>query len=131
MVVDRLGLLGIDAAIPDQAFIRKMAEQDIALRPAPVIDLTLAATPKKYAAVLRGLLEANFCDAVLAVVGSSAQFQPALAVEPITQVANERAWGQTLLSRSSPRRALQPFARRRPAPMRSLPGSPGRRPARR
>jgi acyl-CoA synthetase (NDP forming) len=102
MVVDRLGLLGIDAATPDEAFIQKMAEQDIALRPAPVIDLTLAATPKKYAAVLRGLLEADFCDAVLAVVGSSAQFQPALAVEPITQVANERAWGKPLASFLAP-----------------------------
>ncbi|MEN9772988.1 MAG: hypothetical protein RL322_58 [Pseudomonadota bacterium] len=96
MVVDRLGLLGIDAAIPTPAFIESMAEQDIALRAAPVIDLTLAATPRKYAAVLRGLLESDFCDAVLAVVGSSAQFQPALAVEPITQVAAEREWGKPL-----------------------------------
>lgn len=96
MVVDRLGLLGIDAAVPNQAFVDEMASQGIVLRPASIIDLTLAATPKKYAAVLRGLLAADFCDAVLAVVGSSAQFQPALAVEPITQVAGERSWAKPL-----------------------------------
>lgn len=102
MVVDRLGLLGINAAVPTQAFVDEMAHQDIVLRPAPIIDLTLAATPKKYATVLRGLLEADFCDAVLAVVGSSAQFQPALAVEPITQVAGERSWAKPLASFLAP-----------------------------
>jgi acyl-CoA synthetase (NDP forming) len=102
MVVDRLGLLGIDAAVPTEEFIAHMAGQDISLRPAPVIDLTLAATPRKYAAVLRGLLEADFCDAVLAVVGSSAQFQPALAVEPIIQVAAERQWSKPLASFLAP-----------------------------
>jgi len=102
MVVDRLGLRGIDAAVPTDAFAKKMAEQDIVIRPAPVIDLTLAATPRKYAAVLRGLLEADFCDGVLAVVGSSAQFQPALAVEPITQVAAEQAWNKPLASFLAP-----------------------------
>jgi len=102
MVVDRLGLLGIDAAIPPESFIAAMAAQDIRLRAAPVIDLTLAATPKKYAAVLRGLLEADFCDAVLAVVGSSAQFQPTLAVEPIVAVAGERDWDKPLVSFLAP-----------------------------
>jgi acyl-CoA synthetase (NDP forming) len=89
MVVDRLGLAGIEAATPDARFVGQMAEQGITIRPAPIIDLTLAATPQKYASVLRGLLSADFCDAVLAVVGSSAQFQPSLAVEPIVSVARE------------------------------------------
>jgi acyl-CoA synthetase (NDP forming) len=102
MVVDRLGLLGIDAAVPTEPFIAAMAAQDIRLRAAPVIDLTLAATPRKYAAVLRGLLESDFCDGVLAVVGSSAQFQPALAVEPIIAVAGERVWDKPLASFLAP-----------------------------
>lgn len=89
MVVDRLGLSGIEAATPDARFVSEMADKGITIRPAPIIDLTLAATPQKYASVLRGLLSADFCDAVLAVVGSSAQFQPALAVEPIVSVARE------------------------------------------
>lgn len=96
MVVDRLGLSGIEAAIPDTRFVSEMADKGIPIRPAPIIDLTLAATPQKYASVLRGLLSADFCDAVLAVVGSSAQFQPSLAVEPIVSVARELGSGKPL-----------------------------------
>jgi acyl-CoA synthetase (NDP forming) len=68
-VVDRLGLNGIETVAPGSD--------------APIIDLTMAATPQKYAATLDTLLGADECDAVLAVVGSSAQFHPQLAVEPI------------------------------------------------
>jgi acyl-CoA synthetase (NDP forming) len=68
-VVDRLGLHGIETVAPGSD--------------APIIDLTMAATPQKYAAVLDGLIDSPECDAVLAVVGSSAQFHPQLAVEPI------------------------------------------------
>jgi len=102
MVVDRLGGLGLQAAVPPPSFVDAMAAQGVVLRAAPVIDLTLAATPKKYSAVLRGLLEGDFCDAVLAVAGSSAQFQPALAVEPIVQVAGERAWAKPLAAFLAP-----------------------------
>jgi acyl-CoA synthetase (NDP forming) len=68
-VVDRLGLAGIETVAPGSD--------------APIIDLTMAATPQKYAATLETLLASPECDAVLAVVGSSAQFHPQLAVEPI------------------------------------------------
>ena len=68
-VVDRLGLHGIETVAPGSD--------------APIIDLTMAATPQKYAAVLEALIESPECDGVLAVVGSSAQFHPQLAVEPI------------------------------------------------
>jgi acyl-CoA synthetase (NDP forming) len=46
-------------------------------------DLTMAATQESYGATLERLLRSPECDAVLAVVGSSAQFHPQLAVEPI------------------------------------------------
>lgn len=68
-VVDRLGLAGIETVAPGSD--------------APIIDLTMAATPQKYAATLDALLASPECDAVLAAVGSSAQFHPQLAVEPI------------------------------------------------
>jgi acetate---CoA ligase (ADP-forming) len=68
-VVDRLGLAGIETVAPGSD--------------APIIDLTMAATPQKYAATLDALLASAECDAVLATVGSSAQFHPQLAVEPI------------------------------------------------
>lgn len=87
MVVDALGLRGIAVVGPTPAFIAEMATQGISLREAPIIDLTLAATSARYEAVLRGLLAADFCDAVLAVAGTSAQFHPQLAVQPIVRAA--------------------------------------------
>jgi acyl-CoA synthetase (NDP forming) len=83
-VVDQLGLYGIDIAPPTEDVIRQLAEKKIHVGQSPMIDLTLAGTKKEiYSAVLDALLASDDCDAVLAVVGSSAQFHPQLAVEPI------------------------------------------------
>lgn len=86
-VVDRLGTLGMATLVPDAALIAALAAQGIAVKPAPIIDLTLAATSEKYRAVVEALLAHADCDAVLAVVGSSAQFHPQLAVKPIVGIA--------------------------------------------
>jgi acyl-CoA synthetase (NDP forming) len=86
-VVDRLGTLGIATLTPDAALIATLREQGIAAKSAPIIDLTLAATSDSYRAVLEALLAHPDCDAVLAVVGSSAQFHPDLAVKPIVGTA--------------------------------------------
>jgi acyl-CoA synthetase (NDP forming) len=64
-VVDRLGLHGIELA--------------------SMHDLTMTATKDSYRETLERLLGSPDCDAVLAAVGSSAQFHPELAVEPIVQ----------------------------------------------
>jgi acyl-CoA synthetase (NDP forming) len=68
-VVDRLGMLGIETVAPGSK--------------SPIIDLTTAATAERYTQVLDELIASPECDGVLAVVGSSAQFHPQLAVEPI------------------------------------------------
>jgi acyl-CoA synthetase (NDP forming) len=71
-VVDRLGLAGIELVGP---------------RPdAPIHDLTMTATPQIYRETLEKLLKSAECDAVLAAVGSSAQFHPKLAIDPILEV---------------------------------------------
>ena len=70
-VVDRLGTLGVETIAPDSK--------------SPIIDLTMTVTAEKYTAVLGDLLASPQCDGVLAVVGSSAQFHPQLAVEPIVR----------------------------------------------
>lgn len=88
-VADRLGTLGLDVATPDEAFIARMRQSDVTVRQSPIIDLTLAATSAKYSAVLEGLRTWDGCDAILAVVGSSAQFQPQLAVKPIVEARHE------------------------------------------
>jgi acyl-CoA synthetase (NDP forming) len=70
-VVDRLGMVGIETVAPNSA--------------SPIIDLTMTATAERYTAALDDLLASPQCDGVLAVVGSSAQFHPQLAVEPIVR----------------------------------------------
>jgi acyl-CoA synthetase (NDP forming) len=64
-VVDRLGMRGVELA-------------------APVMDLTMAATSTSYGEALKEAAR-SACDAVVACVGSSAQFHPELAVEPIVR----------------------------------------------
>lgn len=84
-VVDNLGLHGMVAAAPPADFVRRIAEQGLRIRETPVIDLTLAATSAQYRMLLEHLLRADWCDAVLSVVGSSAQFHPGLAVQPLLE----------------------------------------------
>ncbi|HEX2334756.1 MAG TPA: CoA-binding protein, partial [Burkholderiales bacterium] len=62
-VVDRLGMRGVELA-------------------APIMDLTMAASGQNYAEALEKA-SASQCELVVACVGSSAQFHPQLAVEPI------------------------------------------------
>ena len=64
-VVDRLGMWGVELA-------------------APIMDLTMAASGQDYGEALAQAGQTD-CDAVLACVGSSAQFHPELAVEPIVK----------------------------------------------
>lgn len=84
-VVDNLGLRGLTAAVPPDDFIAFMAGRGLDLRSAPVIDLTLAATSAQYRDLLEQLLRASWCDGVLSVIGSSAQFHPELAVQPLIE----------------------------------------------
>jgi acyl-CoA synthetase (NDP forming) len=69
-VVDRLGMRGVELA-------------------APIMDLTMAGTNATYAAALEKALQSD-CDAVLAAVGSSAQFHPEVAVEPIVRARAQK-----------------------------------------
>ena len=64
-VVDRLGLQGLELA--------------------SMHDLTMTSTKDIYRTTLEKLLASPDCDAVLAAVGSSAQFHPDFAVEPIVE----------------------------------------------
>jgi acyl-CoA synthetase (NDP forming) len=70
-VVDRLGMFGIETVAPNSK--------------SPIIDLTMTATAEQYTAALDELFASPRCDGVLAVAGSSAQFHPRLAVEPIVR----------------------------------------------
>lgn len=85
-VVDRLGTFGLDVVPPTAAVIANLAQKNIKISASRVTDLTLAGAKKEiYSAVLNELLASDHCDLVLAVVGSSAQFQPEIAVGPIIE----------------------------------------------
>jgi len=84
-VVDNLGLLGMVAVAPPADFVAHMAKRGMSIRPNTIIDLTLAATSAQYKDLLEQLLQTDWCDAVLSVVGSSAQFHPELAVKPLVE----------------------------------------------
>ena len=82
-VVDRMGMHGLETLVPDASLRARLAALGVHNLDSPIVDLTMAATDKVYADVLQTLLDSPACDAVLAVVGSSAQFHPQLAIEPI------------------------------------------------
>jgi acyl-CoA synthetase (NDP forming) len=84
-VVDNLGLYGLRTATPPFTFVTHMALRGLKIRETPIIDLTLAATSAQYKDLLEQLLASDWCDAVLSVVGSSAQFHPGLAVKPLIE----------------------------------------------
>jgi acetate---CoA ligase (ADP-forming) len=89
MVVDRLGLRGVDVAAPSPATLTRLAAAGVAVEPGRVVDLTLAgARYEVMKAALDTLLAAPEFDLVVAVVGSSARFNPELAVRPIADCAD-------------------------------------------
>jgi acyl-CoA synthetase (NDP forming) len=84
LVVDSLSERGASIAAPDAALIAKLADAGTEISDSPLIDLTLAGTnAKTYGTVLRALMDSPHCDMVVGVVGSSAQFRPDRAIEPI------------------------------------------------
>src|SRR5262245_17327325 len=85
-VIDRLGSLGVEVVAPTDRIVANLAHKKIGITRARLTDLTLAGAKKEiYSAVLGELLASDHCDLALAVVGSSAQFQPHIAVDPIVE----------------------------------------------
>ena len=88
MVVDNMAMAGLDIAEPPQALVDWLKPFGIAAGEGKLIDLTLAgAKPEIVAGTIERLLADAGNDAVIFVVGSSAQFNPELAVEPLLRFA--------------------------------------------
>ena len=84
MVVDRLGINGVEAIAPRPETIERLRAARVAAEPRRILDLTLAGTrPDVMGAAIDTLMGAPEFDAVIAVVGSSAQFYPDHAVAPL------------------------------------------------
>jgi len=97
MVVDQLGVRDVMVQPPSEETLARLARDGLPCTPGRVLDVTLAGanyeTMKKVLAIL---LEAPEFDLVLAVVGSSARFQPQLAVKPILESADSRPGAKPL-----------------------------------
>ncbi len=75
MVIDRLGLAGIDIVAPTPRVIANLAARDIPITDAPLTDLPMGrAEGGIYGAILEELTASDHCDAVLAVQGSTAAY---------------------------------------------------------
>ncbi len=87
-VVDRLGTVDLNVIPAPDAVHSRLKDFDLTIGRGPLIDLTMAGTRDGvYGAALQALLDSDACDAVVCVVGSSAQFHPELAVAPIVATA--------------------------------------------
>jgi acetate---CoA ligase (ADP-forming) len=89
MVVDNMAMAGLDIADPPQALVDWLKPLGIAAGEGKLVDLTLAgAKPEIVAGTIERLLADDGNDAAIFVVGSSAQFNPELAVEPLLKFAH-------------------------------------------
>lgn len=92
LVVDQLGVRGIRVEGPDEATLAAIRATGVDVGHGRIADLTMAGV--KYD-VMKGALEAMLAspqyDLVVTVVGSSARFQPELAVKPIVDIGREHA----------------------------------------
>lgn len=85
MVVDRLGTLGDEVAGPPEAVREALAAQGIEVSDAPLIDLPMGASgPARFSTVLKALAASGHCDAVIAVLGSTARLASEAALAHIT-----------------------------------------------
>lgn len=88
MVVDELAMRGIDVVKPSDATFARLAAAGVKANHERITDLTLAGTRYDVMkAALDTLLSAPEFDVVVAVTGSSARFQPELAVKPVIDSA--------------------------------------------
>jgi acyl-CoA synthetase (NDP forming) len=88
MVVDPLSVRGVAIEPPGAETLAKFKTAGIDVKPARIVDLTLAgARYDVMKAALDILTAAPEYDLILAVIGSSARFHPELAVSPIVDSA--------------------------------------------
>lgn len=84
MAVDQLGVRGVSVVPPSKETLARLLERGIDVNHGGIVDLTLAGTKYEVMkATLEVMLTAPEFDMVLATVGSSARYNPELAVKPV------------------------------------------------
>lgn len=90
MAIDQLAIRGVRVAAPSPETVQRLAEAGIVAGEGRLVDLTLAGTRYDVMKAALGVMQtAPEFDLVLATVGSSARFQPDLAVAPVIDSARE------------------------------------------
>ena len=90
MVVDRLGLSGIEVVPPTPAMIERLMAKKIRVDNAAVVDLPMGRADRgAYAQILTELMTSAHCDAVVAVQGSAATYMPEVVQERILAAPRE------------------------------------------
>ena len=91
MVVDRLGVLGAEVVGPSPQMIGELAAQDIHVTDAPLTDIPMGRSEGgRYSTILSALLASDHTDAVVSVIGSSAQ-NPQVIVERVLSASPREA----------------------------------------
>lgn len=94
MVIDQLSLRGVEIAACSPASREKLTAQDIPLGHGKLIDVTLAGTEyETMKAVVIQLINDPATGTLVVAIGSSAQFNPELAVTPIVEAVAESGDG--------------------------------------
>ena len=84
LIVDRLGMAGLDAVPPPPALVARLAARKIRITDGVVTDVVMGrADHGAYAAILAELMASDHCDAVIAVQGSEAAHAPQVVRERI------------------------------------------------
>jgi acyl-CoA synthetase (NDP forming) len=92
MVVDQLAIRNVSVIGPDDATLARIQATGVEVQPGRILDLTLAGTRSEIMkAALAELERSDRFDLIVAVVGSSARFQPELAVQPIVEHGRDGA----------------------------------------
>ena len=92
MVVDRLGMSGVDVTGPSPQVIARLAAKGIALSDARLTDLPMGRSEGGvYPTILGEFLNSDNCDAVVAVLGSSSRYDPKVIVDRIFSAASSPA----------------------------------------
>lgn len=86
MVIDRLGLAGIEVVPPTPQIISNLAAKNIRITDATLIDLPMGrAEGGIYGSIVEELTASNHCDAVVAVQGSTAAYSAESVRERIVE----------------------------------------------
>ncbi|MEO1720240.1 MAG: CoA-binding protein, partial [Pseudomonadota bacterium] len=92
IMVDQLGLRGVPLCSPSDATRAELANAGIHHGGGPLIDVTLAgANQETMTRVIETLVTADEVGLLITAIGSSAQFNPELAVRPVIEAAKRDA----------------------------------------